>query len=436
MEKMLELVLKKVDEAEILSVMTQSSLIRYDAGKLNDIINRDVQEFSLRVIHKGRLGNTCGNSYDIATELVDKALLSAKYGQKVDFHFPSESGDTRQIFDAEMASLGPEELLVIADEIIEKTLSLAPHMHVNLQMQKTVKHTRLINSNGKDNNYQQTLLDISVTGLLKGSKEGVNRCHISGKLSPFPDAKIKELVREYSLIEKHCSVPTKRMAVMFTPRCIWALLHRFKEAINGESILKGTSPLTKKLGEKIFPSVFTIIDDPTLEYFPHTSPIDDEGTPTKKKFLIEEGVLKNFLFDLSTGSRYGNGSSGNGYKRGFWSSSIDMSPTPNTSTMVLLPGDNKELISGMKEGIIADYLVGAHSGNVLLGDLSVNVGIGFYVKNGEILGRAMDSMIAGNIYKLFENIQMIGAEPELDEFSSSYYTPPLLFNDISVSGKG
>ncbi len=438
MEKMLDLVLKSVDEAEILSVMTQSTLVRYDGGVFNDIVNRDLKEFSLRVIHDGRLGNTCGTNYDVASELTEKALLSAKYGQKVNFHFPVEPGTARQSFDPDLACQGPEELLVMADEIIGKTATMAPDMHLKLHVQKTVKHTRLINSNGKDETYQQTLLDIGVTGLLKGSKEGVNRTYISGKLSKFPDEKLEELIREYKLTEKICTVPTKKMSVLFTPRCMWAILHRFKEGINGESILKGTSPLTKKMGEKIFPSVFNIVDDPTLDYFPHTSPIDDEGVPTKKKYLIENGVLKNFLFDLSAGARYGCGSSGNGYKRGLWTASIDMSPAPNISTMSLAEGNHSysELISSMKEGVIADYLVGAHSGNIILGDLSANIGIGFYVKDGEIAGRAMDSMIAGNIYKFFDNIRMIGTEPGLDEFSYSYYSPHLLFDDINVSGKG
>jgi len=190
--------------------------------------------------------------------------------------------------------------------------------------------------------------------------------------------------------------------------------------------------------EKIFPETFNILDDPTLEFFPHSSPIDEEGVPTKKKYIVKDGILKSFLFDLYTGSKYGTGSTGNGFKRSLFTSSIFMSPSPHFTTLVIEPGDNtyEEMIAGMKEGVIADYLVGAHSGNVLSGDLSANIGIGFYVKNGEIAGRAMDSMISGNIYKFFHNIKMIGKTPVLDSFNHCQFCPHLLFEDMNVSGAG
>ncbi|MEW6215947.1 MAG: DNA gyrase modulator, partial [Nitrospirota bacterium] len=120
MEKILKYAMTKVDEAEILSNMTQSSLLRYENGQLIDIINRDLSEFSLRVIKDGRLGSTCGTSYENYENLMDKALFSAKYGNKVDFRFPSEKGEHHQMFDPELASLGPEELLQIGDDIITK----------------------------------------------------------------------------------------------------------------------------------------------------------------------------------------------------------------------------------------------------------------------------------------------------------------------------
>jgi len=438
MEKMLEETLKKAGDGEIFSVMTQSSLIRYDGGTLNNIINRDLKEFSLRVIKDGRMGTTCGTSYDNSEELIKRALFSARYGQEVKFKFPSESGEKRELFDPELAYLGPEELIQIGDEIIKKALDMESDMSIKLEIEKTVEHKRVMNSSGKDEQFQSTLLNISVTSLLKGSKEGVNRSYCSGKLRPFPDSQIKELVDEYRLTEKPCEIPTKKMSVIFTPRAMWALFYRLKEGISGANIVKSTSPLTKKLNEKIFPEIFNILDDPTLEFFPHSSPIDEEGVPTKKKYIVKDGILKSFLFDLYTGSKYGTGSTGNGFKRSLFTSSIFMSPSPHFTTLVIEPGDNtyEEMIAGMKEGVIADYLVGAHSGNVLSGDLSANIGIGFYVKNGEIAGRAMDSMISGNIYKFFHNIKMIGKTPVLDSFNHCQFCPHLLFEDMNVSGAG
>ncbi|MCK5309187.1 MAG: TldD/PmbA family protein, partial [Thermoplasmata archaeon] len=76
--------------------------------------------------------------------------------------------------------------------------------------------------------------------------------------------------------------------------------------------------------------------------------------------------------------------------------------------------------------------IGAHSGNLLNGDFSFGLNPGFYVKNGEIVGRVKDAMVAGNMYQLFSNV--IGIENQNHQ-RNGIPLPCILFDDVSISGK-
>ena len=83
------------------------------------------------------------------------------------------------------------------------------------------------------------------------------------------------------------------------------------------------------------------------------------------------------------------------------------------------------------EGLVVNDVIGFHSGNILQGHYSMNVGIGFYVKNGKTLGRAVDTMIAGNIY---EDFYQLTGMTETPEYNPIAYSPDILIDNISVSG--
>ncbi len=106
--------------------------------------------------------------------------------------------------------------------------------------------------------------------------------------------------------------------------------------------------------------------------------------------------------------------------------------SPHPCHLVWEPGDLsvKEQIESIDEGLICEDLLGAHSGNIIAGQFSMNVGMGFYVKDGKILGRAVDTMISGNIYDVFKNIHSISKERNYS------LKPWILFNEIQVAGKG
>ena len=133
------------------------------------------------------------------------------------------------------------------------------------------------------------------------------------------------------------------------------------------------------------------------------------------------------------GQKSGNGSTGNGYHHTMWTQNIEDPVGPRFSNLVLQPGSVSpaDMVTGMDEGVIVHEVIGFHSGNILAGEYNMGVGTGAYVKDGRIVGRCMDTMVAGNVYEDFYRIKALGSDLERNELA---YSPSMLIEGVAVSG--
>jgi PmbA protein len=91
------------------------------------------------------------------------------------------------------------------------------------------------------------------------------------------------------------------------------------------------------------------------------------------------------------------------------------------------------MVRGVKEGIVVEELMGAGQGNVMGGDFSGNVLLGYKIENGEIVGRVKDTIVAGNVHDALRSILALGSEARW--IGGSVYAPPVLFERLAVSSK-
>ena len=160
---------------------------------------------------------------------------------------------------------------------------------------------------------------------------------------------------------------------------------------------------------------------------PYSCPFDDEGQPTQSLIFIENGILRNFYSDRTTGRQLNGGSTGNGFRPGLGSY-----PTPGLFNFLIQPSDLSlsDLIRKMDDGLIIDQILGSCSG--LSGDFSINVDLGYRVKNGQITGRVKDTMVAGNVYTALKQVVQLGGDAD---WNGSCYTPSLIVEGLSITGK-
>ena len=205
-----------------------------------------------------------------------------------------------------------------------------------------------------------------------------------------------------------------------------ALLSSYLSSADAEEVQKHTSLFEGKLDTKIASSKVTIEDRP-LQRSLFARGFDDEGVATYNKAIIKNGVLKTYLYNLTTAAKDGVSSTGNG----FGDSKIGVSPV----FLVMKPGKKKqeELFAEVNNGVYITDIQGLHAGlDVQTGNFSLQ-STGFLIKDGK-KDRALDLItVSGNLLKLFKGITQVGNDSKV--FVSGVSAPSVIVNKLSVGGK-
>lgn len=203
-------------------------------------------------------------------------------------------------------------------------------------------------------------------------------------------------------------------------------------SINGKSIVEGRSAWADKMGDQVGIKGLNITDDAQNPEDPNSMAIDSEGTARSKTKIIENGILKSFIFDNYYANVHGSENTGHANRGGL--QSYESLPMIGPSTLSLNPGakTQEELASEIGEGIlVTGFLMGMHTANVISGDFSVVSPSSFKIENGEVTTPVESITIAGNLYKAFNQIIGIGNDNELTPFGK---VPSLAFEGFSISG--
>jgi PmbA protein len=220
-------------------------------------------------------------------------------------------------------------------------------------------------------------------------------------------------------------VPTCKAPVIFDQEMAGSLLGNLCGALSGYALYKGASFLTGQLGKKIAPETVTVCDDGRMPRGFGSRPFDGEGLPTRKAMVIERGVLRSYLLDTYSGKKLGLASTGNA------SRSVGESPSAGPTNFFLVPGTAtpEEMIRSVKRGLYVTELIGFGI-NMVTGDYSRGAA-GFWVENGELAYPVEEITIAGNLKRMFLDIEMIGNDLE---FRGRIASPTVKIGEMTIAG--
>ena len=227
--------------------------------------------------------------------------------------------------------------------------------------------------------------------------------------------------------------PSGKYNIVFSGKQFRQFLAVFSSAFSAKSAQLGLSLLAGKEGQEIAAPFINIIDDPMKEGSPIKTPFDGEGVATARRAVVENGVLKTMLYDLTTAKKAGVTSTGNGQK-GSYASPVSIAPY----NFGLMAGDADldTLLSMAGEGIYITECKGFHAGaDAVTGDFSIE-SAGFMIRDGKIAEPVKSFTVAGNFFQLIKDIDTLGNEirwgiPGRTVFGS----PDVLVRDMSVAGK-
>ena len=166
----------------------------------------------------------------------------------------------------------------------------------------------------------------------------------------------------------------------------------------------GTSEMCGKLGQKIANEKVTAIDDGTMINGWGSGNIDDEGNPTQRNVLIENGILKNYMVDRLGSRRMGMPMTGNSRREGY-----SYEPTSRmTNTFIDNgPDKNEDIIASIEYGLYAKEM-GGGSVNPLTGAFNFSVREGYIVRNGKICEPVRGASLIGTGSRILQDIDMVG----------------------------
>src|ERR1700747_3095004 len=292
-------------------------------------------------------------------------------------------------------------------------------------------HKVLANSHGVVGEYRRSYCSVAAIPIAQDEKGGMQRdywfsvARDLGRLEP-PE-QVGRIAAERTIRRLGArKAKTAHVPVILDPMVAASILEHIFEGVNGDSVYRGASFLAGKLGQKIAGENVTVIDDGTMPGGFGTSPFDGEGIPTRRKLVIENGVLKSYLLNTYTAKKLGLKTTANA------SRGLAGTPGIGPGNYFLQPGTKtpKEMIGVVKEGVYVSEFLG-HVANLVTGDYSRGAS-GLWISGGELTYPVEEITVAGNLKEMFFHISEIANDLE---FRGAVASPTIRIDGLTVGGE-
>jgi len=230
----------------------------------------------------------------------------------------------------------------------------------------------------------------------------------------------EEAIRQAAVNLESVAAPAGEMTVVLGPGWPGVLLHEaVGHGLEGDFNRKKTSAFAGLLGEQVAAKGITVVDDGTMDARRGSLSVDDEGTPTERTVLIEDGILKGYMQDRLNARLMGQTPTGNGRRQ-----SYAHSPMPRMTNTFMLAGemDPAEILASVDDGLYAVNFGGGQV-DITSGKFVFSCTEAYRVKGGKIMEPVKGATLIGNGPDVLKRVSMIGNDLKLD-------------NGVGTCGKG
>jgi PmbA protein len=226
-------------------------------------------------------------------------------------------------------------------------------------------------------------------------------------------------------------IPSTKMPVVFDPYTAGQFLGVIAGALTGEAVQKGRSLFAGRSESLVASEKLTLWDDGRVTGAPGSGPWDAEGVPTQRTEVIKDGVLRSFLYDVTSARREGRASTGNASRAGFRSA-----PGPAPSNLAFeSTGESREaLLEGAGRAFLVQDLHGVHSGaNAVTGDFSVGA-TGRLLENGALGQPVKEVTIALPMLEILGSVVAVADDRRWLPFGGSLGGATTLIAEMTIAG--
>lgn len=412
--------------------LSQSKSIEVNSKKTQlDFAKEEIDlGLGIRVLKNNKMGFAFTSDIEKIKETANQALENTKLNEadkNFSFSNPKKVKEVKDTYDSKFDELTIEESI----ELLENLLTTANETKCDITsagFSASKQESIILNSNGVSISNKGTGFGIGLSVNLE--ENGNVATAYDSQSSRFFDIDEDKLAKEVCQLAIDSANPkpieTNDYDVVLDYHAATGLLSTFISAFSAENVQRERSILKDKIGEEIVSLNLSITDDATLPKALGSTNCDGEGTVTQKTELVENGILKSFLYDIYTANKGNCESTGNGFRGSF-------SSTPGVSPSNILFDFKDELeINDIQNGVLTTSVLGAHTANPISGDFSVEASNGFKIENGEITEPINKAMISGNIFELLKDCEAIKSEHKQ---YGSFIIPKILVHNLRVVGQ-
>ncbi|MEM6535753.1 MAG: metalloprotease TldD [Pseudomonadota bacterium] len=411
------------DDGDIYVQRARSESFTFDDGRLKSAAYGTVQGFGLRVVAGEAVGNA--HSGELTLEAIGRAAGTAKLAKRgyTGALATAPTPINRRLY----SPIDPTE----APDFTVKTGLLAeidawvraqdPRVvQVSVSLSGSHEEIDILKPRGEHYHDVRPLvrLNVSVTLEQNGRRESASsgaggRAASDEWIAPERwQGLATRALKKAAVNLESIPAPAGEMEVVLGPGWPAVLLHEaVGHGLEGDFNRKGTSVYSGRVGEQVASKGVTVIDDGTIDARRGSLSFDDEGTPTNRTVLIEDGILKGYMQDRQNARLMGVAATGNGRRE-----SYDATIMPRMTNTIMLGGkdDPQEIVSSIKRGLWAvDF--GGGQVDITSGNFVFQCTEAYLVENGKVVAPVKNATLIGHGPTALSQVEMIGNDFAMDD---------------------
>jgi len=412
------------DDADLYVQYSQSESVALEEGMVKQVSASTQQGVGARVI-KGEAGG-----YAYTDRLEPKALLDAASAARA---IAAEGGDTSPVSVHEsrpahrlysstnpMLPVSMTQRRKLLEDIDRLARSIDPRVkQVFADVSASFKQVHIIRIDGGHISDDRPLIRLNVSVVVEhkgrtetGSAGGGGRFGLDRMLGGGEAERLtREAVRIALVNLEAVDAPAGPMPVVLGPGWPGILLHEaIGHGLEGDFNRKGTSAFADKMGQQVAAKGVTVVDDGTIPDRRGSLNMDDEGTPTSRTVLIEDGILTGYLQDRQNARLMGMAPTGNGRRESYAQPILPRM----TNTFMLAGHDNpKDILASVRRGLYAVNFGGGQV-DITSGKFVFSTSEAYLIEDGEVKTPVKGATLIGNGPDVLTKVSMIGNDLALD----------------------
>ncbi|NWG45101.1 MAG: metalloprotease TldD [Alphaproteobacteria bacterium] len=414
--------LARSDDGELYLEYGQSEAFAFDDGRLKSASYDTVQGFGLRAVQGEAVA--FGQASELSMDAIRRA--AAALGPVQALHPkgggapPARTNARLYTSDNPLTAVPFEEKVRLLEEIETYARGLDPRVRqVSASLAGSWRAIEILRADGGVHSDMRPLVRLNVS-LVAGDGErqetgshGVGGRELYGRFLA-PDAwkaQVDEAWRQALVNLESVPAPAGEMTVVLGPGWPGILLHEaIGHGLEGDFNRKKQSAFWNLLGQRVAAPGVTVIDDGTLPDRRGSLTIDDEGTPTSRTVLIEDGFLRGYLQDRLNARLMGVAPTGNGRRESFAHAPM---PRMTNTYMLAGPHDPGEIIASVRKGLYAVSFGGGQV-DIVSGKFVFSCTEAYLIENGRIGPPVKGATLIGNGPDVLTKVEMVGNDLALD----------------------